>query len=76
MLSGIGQGSSFPSLSNATGRPAMDGSFTVEMTGKDCCPATNGALKRTAINTLANPVDFIFSFRSAYDASLLSFGSV
>lgn len=50
MLSGIGHGSSFPSLSNAIGRPAMDDSSTVEMTGKDCCPATSGELRKIAIS--------------------------
>jgi len=64
MLSGIGHGSSFSSLSNATGRPAIDDSSTVEMTGKDCCPASSGELRKTAMSTLANPARF-FIFRSA-----------
>ena len=64
MLSGIGHGSSFPSLSNATGRPAMDDSLTVETAGKDCCPATTAELRKIAMSTLASPAGF-FIVRSA-----------
>lgn len=60
-MSGIGHGSSLPPLSNATGRPAMDDSFTVEITGKGCCPATTGATKKIAMNALANPAFFFMS---------------
>src|SRR5580658_9612372 len=55
----MGHGSSFPWLSSATGRPATEDSFTVEVTGKDCWPATlaaTAALKKTAIRILANSV--------------------
>ena len=34
-MSGIGQGNSFPWRSTATGRPAMVGALTTEVTGKD-----------------------------------------
>jgi hypothetical protein len=49
---------------------------TVEMTGKGCCPATSGTLKKIAMNTLANPVDFFMlssAMNAASEASLLSF---
>jgi hypothetical protein len=61
---GIGHGSSFPWLSSATGRPAIEDSFTVEVTGKDCCPATLGttaALRENAIKTLAIAVARVIS---------------
>ena len=63
MLSGIGHGSSFPSLSRATGRPAIVDASTVERTGKGgCCPATNGTLKDAAMNTLANSAKLLHAF--------------
>jgi hypothetical protein len=58
VLSGIGHGNSFPSLSNATGRLAIVGSSTVERTGKGCCPATNGTIKDAAMNIPASLVGF------------------
>lgn len=64
MSFGIGHGSSFPWLSSATGRPAIEDSFTVEVTGKDCCPATLGttaALKETAIKIFAIAVARVIS---------------
>jgi hypothetical protein len=36
----MGQGKSFPWLSSATGRPAIEETSTVETTGKGCCAAT------------------------------------
>jgi hypothetical protein len=73
VLSGIGQGSSFPWLSNATGRPAMEDSFTVETVGKGCCAATTVALKKNVMNTLANSVARVIAHhqdcRNEYDRS-------
>ena len=74
MLSGIGQGRSFPSLSNATGRPAIVDSSTVEMTVNGCCPATKGALKDAEMSNLANPVDF-FIVSTQCGVSLRPFSS-
>ena len=57
MLLGIGQGRSLPWLSSSTGRPAMKDSFTVEVTGNDCCPAAPVAmvaLKMNASKILSN----------------------
>ena len=73
MLSGIGHGNSFPWLSSATGRPAMEGSFTVDTTGNGCCPEATAALKTKATNTLANSVARVITHhqdrRNKYDGS-------
>ena len=61
MLSGIGQGKSFPWLSSSTGRPAMEDSFTVEVTGKDCYPATTVTHRKNAISILASSVARVIS---------------
>ena len=67
MLSGIGHGNSFPSLSKATGRPAIVDASTVEITGKGCCPAINGTLKNAAMKIFANAATgFILSTHAAY----------
>ena len=74
MLSGIGHGSSFPWPSNATGRPAIVGSSTVEMTVKGFCSATNSAQKKIVRNTLANASGFFIlgsALNTAYSALLL-----
>lgn len=73
MLSGIGQGSSFPWLSSATGRPAMDESLTVVTVAKGCCPAATAVLRTNATNTLANSVARVITHhqdrRDEYDGS-------
>jgi hypothetical protein len=59
VLLGIGQGRSLRWLSSSTGRPAMEDSFTVEVTGKDCWPTTPVtvvALKMSASRVLSNSV--------------------
>ena len=56
-----GHGSSFPWLSNSTGRPAMEGAFTVETTSKDCCPKTTVTVNSKPINRLADLVTFVIS---------------
>jgi hypothetical protein len=59
VLLGIGQGRSLRWLSSSTGRPAIEGSFTVEVTGNDCCPATPVtmvALKMNASRIFSNSV--------------------
>lgn len=60
MVFGMGHGSNFPWLSSSTGRPAIEDSFTVDVTGKACCAAipltltSMAELKRKAIRILAN----------------------
>jgi hypothetical protein len=74
VLSGIGHGSSFPSLSNAMGRPAIVGSSTVEMTGKDFCSASSRAQAKTVKNAFANAAGFFIlksALNAAYGALLL-----
>ncbi len=73
MLSGIGQGSSFPWLSSATGLPAIDESFTVETTERGCCAPATAALRQNAITTFANLVARVIAHhqdrRDKYDGS-------
>jgi hypothetical protein len=58
VLSGIGHGSSFPSLSNATGRPQSLTRLPLRGLEKACCPATNGTIKDAAMNIPASLVGF------------------
>src|ERR1700747_1657930 len=69
----MGQGSSFPWLSRAAGRPAIDESFTVVTTESGCCAAATAALTHNAIITLANLVARVIAHhqdrRDEYDGS-------